>query len=64
MISDMRDVATSIDSLKERSAEIEEELETAGLQTELEEIIKTNKLKDELTSIQKKLEKENPLKDY
>ena len=64
MISDMRDVATSIDSLKERSAEIEEELETAGLQTELEEIIKTNKLKDELTSIQKKLEQENPLKDY
>ena len=64
MISDMRDVATSIDSLKERSAEIEEELETAGLQTEHEEIIKTNKLKDELTSIQKKLEQENPLKDY
>ena len=64
MISDMRDVATSIDSLKERSAEIEEELETAGLQTELGEIIKTNKLKEELTSIQKKLEQENPLKDY
>ena len=64
MITDMRDVATSIDSLKERSAEIEEELETAGLQTELAEIIKTNKLKEELTSIQKKLEQENPLKDY
>lgn len=64
MISDMRDVAISIESLKERSAEIEEELETAGLQTDLGEIIKTNKLKEELTVIQKKLEQENPLKDY
>lgn len=64
MISDMRDVATSADSLKERATEIEQELETAGLQTDLSEIIKTNKLKEELNSIQKKLVQENPLKDY
>jgi hypothetical protein len=64
MISDMRDVATSTESLKERVCEIEEELETAGLQTDLAEIIKTNKLKEELGSIQKKLVQENPLKDY
>ena len=64
MISDMRDVSSSIDSLKERAAHIESELELAGLQSQLSEIIKTNKLKEELLSIQKKLEEEDPLKNY
>jgi hypothetical protein len=64
MISDMRDVSSSIDSLKERAAHIETELELSGLQSQLSEIIKTNKLKEELLSIQKKLEEEDPLKNY
>jgi hypothetical protein len=64
MISDMRDVSSSIDSLKERAAHIESELELAGLQSQLSEIIKTNKLKEELLCIQKKLEEEDPLKNY
>ena len=58
VISDIRETTVNIEELKKRATEIEEELKN------LTEIYKATKLEDELRKIRRRLEQNDPLKDY
>lgn len=58
VISDIRETTVNIEELKLRAIEIEEELK------HLTEVYKATKLEDELRKIRRRLEQNDPLKDY
>ena len=58
LVSTIRDTTTNLDELRKRKEEILEELE------DIIDIYKVTKLQEELRTIQKRLEQDDPLKDY
>jgi hypothetical protein len=58
IVSDIKDTTTNLEELRIRATEIEEELE------DLTELYKATKLQEELRTIRKRLQQDDPLKDY
>lgn len=58
IVSTMRETTSNLDDLRKRKDEIEHELDT------LTDMYRVTKLHDELRTIQRRLDQEDPLKDY
>jgi hypothetical protein len=64
IITTMKNTTIGLNDLKERADQIIEELNTIGVSSALNDVIKVTKLQEELTSIKTRLNQENPLTDY
>jgi len=64
IVSTIREESTNSVSMREHLENIEHELEIAELSSDLGEILRASKLRDEIKSLKERLDTENPLTDY